>query len=363
LAAVVTARIRRSGFRGRKSVGFGESGVAAIHAGSRSIGRLRPLLARDLYENRKLVVNYDMSKPALFGNVSPLDPQLFMSGDETGDALIKGSMSGKYTSIDVATWFESIAQSIDAGLEDARQKVGVVTSQPAFRRAKEDALIQRALALFFAAKLRISVLWRIFDLTADRAAGETAIARYEVARAMWAKMAERSASIYRSDISYCSGKQSRGHWMDRIPEFDADIADLKKKLAQGKSPEEAIHPDIIKRAIEQATGSSERPKLSTKHTPGKTFSSGKPLPVSLQCEQAKRVTLYYREVNQARRWQSLELTKKGDVFDGVVPGDYTATRFPLQYYFEVETMTREATMIPALHENLSNVPYFVVRRR
>ena len=74
------------------------------------------------------------------------------------------------------------------------------------------------------------------------------------------------------------------------------------------------------------------------------------------------MVLYYRHVNQAERWQSVELARNGGSFEGEITADYTAKRYALQYYFEVKTGPAGATLFPLLAADLANVPYFVVRR-
>jgi hypothetical protein len=56
------------------------------------------------------------------------------------------------------------------------------------------------------------------------------------------------------------------------------------------------------------------------------------------------------------------LKSAGAIFSGEIPGAYTAKRFPSQYYFQIETDAREATLHPALAPDLASVPYYVVRR-
>ena len=316
---------------------------------------------------RKLIVNWEMGLPILFGNVSPFDPQLFMSGDECGTALVEERASGKYMPLEVAMWMESIAQEALENLDQARLKANRSASKPAFRRMEEDVLIQRALALFFASKLRCSVLWRIYEMTGDREAAEKAIAIYESGRDVWAKMAERAKKVYVSDISYGDGDrqgdQIRGHWIDRISEFDTDIADLKMRLKKGVEPKKTFDPASTKRAIGRAVNNPVRPKVSVEHVPSQIFHSGQALPVSLKCKEANGIKLHYRHVNQAERWQWVKLKQNGITYEGEIPAGYTAKRFPLQYYFEIETTPSKATLFPVLAEDLTNVPYFIVRRK
>jgi hypothetical protein len=307
----------------------------------------------------------DSRSPALFGNVSPFDPQLFQSPDECGDALLAGGANGKYSPLEVASWMDEIAATASREIAGARKQLGSKASAAGFRRVEEDVLIQCGLARFFAGKLRSAVLWRIHARTGNRAAGEAAIAHYSEARNAWAAMAERARNVYITNITYnTSGpRQLSGHWLDRIAEFDEDIADLRRRLETPPLPAGPVDP-AAGRALRMAIAKPVRPALAARHTPAARFRSGEALPVSLRCGPAapRRVVLHYRHVNQAERWQSMELARSGDAFQGEVPAAYTARRFALQYYFEVETGPAAATLVPALAPDLANVPYYVVRR-
>jgi hypothetical protein len=48
-----------------------------------------------------------------------------------------------------------------------------------------------------------------------------------------------------------------------------------------------------------------------------------------------------------------------DCYKARIPGTYTNSPFPLQYYFEIEDGTC-AKFYPGLEDSLSNVPYFVL---
>lgn len=299
-----------------------------------------------------------------FGKVSPFDPQLFQSPDECGDTLVAGSATGKYSPLEVAQWLEDIAAAASTHLTAARSQLASAASAPAFRRVEEDVLIQRGLALFFAGKLRSAVLWRIYAITGNHAAGDEAIARYTEGRTAWAAMAERAKGVYRSNITYGGRATLHGHWLDRIPSFDEDIADLRKRLETRTAPANKLDPAAAERALKIANAKPVRPSVSAVHTPAEWFHSGQPLAISLRVTSRtpRRMVLHYRHVNQAERWQSVELMRKGDAFQGEIPADYTARRYALQYYFEVETGPAEATLLPPLAADLANVPYYVVHR-
>lgn len=304
----------------------------------------------------------DTQSPKLFGNASPFDRQLFMSPDECGDVLVAGHTTGKYSPLEVAQWLEGYASDVLTHLNTARTQLGQAASAPEFRRVEEDVLIQRGLALFFGAKLRSAVLWRIFSTTGNRAAGNAAIVRYTEGRNTWAAMAERAKNIYLPNITYGINTLS-GHWLDRIPAFDEDIADMRKRIETNSIKLDDINPALIDKAINIANTKPKRPSVSAEHTPAERFGFASPVPVriSIRSTAPHRIVLYYRHVNQAERWQSVELTNKGDAFYGEIPANYTSTRYPLQYYFEIVTSPSEATLFPQLSTNFSNVPYYIIR--
>ncbi len=305
----------------------------------------------------------DTQSPKLFGNVSPFDPQLFQSPDECADNLIGGLATGKYSPIEVAQWLEEIAAEASKYLTIARAQLGTSSTSPEFRRVEEDVLIQRGLALFFAGKLRCAVLWRIFTITGNHLAGDAAITRYTEGRTAWAVMAERAKGVYLSNITY-GVNTLKGHWLDRIQSFDEDIADLRKRIETFTAIKNKIDPAAAESALKIANTRQVRPTVSAIHTPENRFLSGKPVMISIRIKSRtpRRVMLHYRHVNQAERWQSVELTRNNDTFQGEIPATYTSRRYALQYYFEVETGPAEATLIPPFTSNFDNVPYYIVRR-
>ena len=48
--------------------------------------------------------------------------------------------------------------------------------------------------------------------------------------------------------------------------------------------------------------------------------------------------------------------------NAVIPAAYTASPFPLQYYFELHSAT-SATLHPSFNPTLSNQPYYTVHLR
>jgi hypothetical protein len=50
-------------------------------------------------------------------------------------------------------------------------------------------------------------------------------------------------------------------------------------------------------------------------------------------------------------------------YAATIPGDYTQSPYPLQYYFELHSKSEGASLHPGLSApSLSNRPYYVVRQ-
>jgi hypothetical protein len=301
----------------------------------------------------------DSPKPHVFGTVSALDPQLFYRINDFADDLLKGERSGKYTPIEVAQWLESYAATAAASLA---QGEGQATrkDRPEYRRLTIDIAVAADLGRFFGAKFRSGVLYRIFEQTGDRAALEQALKSYRAAREAWAAAAARTKGIYMADITVGELRQLRGHWADRLADIDADVAAIAPKLDSAR-PAQAGTPAA--RAIAEALGRPQRPPVAGHHTPPSAFQPGRAFAVELTADKDyASVQLHYRRVNQAERWQGEPMRPEGRLWRASIPSEYTQSPYALQYYFELKEAPDSALLYPGFGSELSEQPYFVVRR-
>lgn len=325
----------------------------------------------ELYTNMPIVLGSERSpygdtpNPKCFGTVSPLDPQLFSTIVEHAQDLLAGRANPKYSPIEVAQWIEDFTADSNRAIIKARASSSSTTS-PEFRRIEEDVLIQNGLGAFWSGKLRSGVLYEIFQQTGDARAGKLAYEHYQKARAAWATMAERANRVYVADISYGDVPMRRGHWSDRLPAIDTDLAAMQEKL---QSPPASASPGPqVSKAIAAATGMPNRPSLPCSHVPPDSFNPGQPLELTLQLTETSAAAaptatrLYYRHVNQGERWQSEEMRGENGKYSAAIPGDYTQSPYPLEYYFGFER-SNAAWLFPAFNATLSNQPYYVLSKR
>jgi hypothetical protein len=304
----------------------------------------------------------DTPAPKVFGAVSPLDPQLFSTVEEYVGQLLSREPSGKYSPVQVARWIEDLADAATARLADAGR--GAVTrSRPEFLRAAIDIRAQIGIGRFFAAKLRSAALYAVFKACGSRRAIEEALRLYRYARAHWSAFAEETRTAYVADITFGPLRHQRGHWFDRLPAIDADIAVMERAL--GAAPPATVEPAGARAAIDQVLGRPERPTPACRHAEPASFLPGEALELTLAVREGAlptSVRLHYRHVNQAERYRMVEMRPEGGAHRATIPGDYTQSRFPLQYYFEFREGADTATLYPGFNPELTNVPYFVVRQ-
>lgn len=312
----------------------------------------------------------DTPMPKCFGTVSPLDPQMFSTVVDYAQTLLadqpEAKSDAKYSPVEVAQWIEDCVASSSAALNEARRTARSTTS-PEFRRIEEDVLIQMGLGTFFAHKLRSAVLFEIYQQTGNPESGNLALARYEQAREAWASMAARAVKVYRADVSYGQIPKRRGNWSDRLPGIDTDLAAMQAKLGSASAASQPSQSPAA--AIRVATGRPIRRSVPCRHRPPQTFQPGQPLSLSIEVSASAQgpaptaIRLYYRHVDQAERWTSQDMTNQSGRHTAVIPADYTASDYALQYYFEMESGKNEAWMYPGFNNTLSNQPYFAIYKR
>lgn len=303
----------------------------------------------------------DTPAPKVFGNVSPLDPQIFSTINEFVADELKKQSSGKYSSLEVADWLDASSEATGAHLREAEAQVSDRNS-PEFRRASIDLRIAIGIGHFFAAKFRSGVSYSIYEQSGDRTALEKALQQYQIARETWRKFAEGARDAYVSDITFGTSPHQRGNWLDRLPAIDEDIAEMQKRLVSAPG---IASTDNSTRGFKAFTARERRGEGQVDHTPASHFTPGHPLEIKIampsQSKERLQVFLYYRHVNQAERYEAAEMQATGNQFHFTIPGDYTNSKYPIQYYFERHGAGEEVRLLPGLGSRLQKQPYFVVR--
>ncbi len=296
----------------------------------------------------------DSPAPHNVSAISPLDPQLFSTIDQHAKDLVSGTKNARYSPSEVIEWLEAMVSTSTKSLAAARLSSGSRAKSPEFRQVEEDILIVNALGLYYANLFRAALFYSIYKQTGDPAAAAQSLAAYRKGRDAWANMAERADKIYSADISYGDIPVRRGHWADRLPGIDHDLAALEKYFGDKTTQQSSA------KAVRQATKASRRPTVDVKHTVPDAFGSGDDLHLTMNTPAiVTESVLWYRHVNHAERWVSAPMQKTGNSHSAFIPGSYTSSPYPLQYYFELHT-TEAATLHPPFNATFSNQPYYVI---
>lgn len=304
-----------------------------------------------------------------FAAVNAIDPGLFSSINEFAEELITGKRSGKYSPLEVARWLETLAGAADASMAQAQSKAGHSASPP-FRRLVIDALVQSAFGRFFAQKLRAGMAHALYERLGDRAALEQALNHYRAAHDTWRKIVNAIKGVYRDDLTFGREPYLRGHWADRLPAIEKDLAEMEKlwketpaSTATAVGEKRPAAAALLAAALASAATPAARPRCE--HLPPASFRRGQPVVIEMSIESGHSVTLarlHYRHVNQAEDQRIVELAAQGNRFRQTIPGEYTDSAYPLMYFFELHDRNGQAWLAPGLTAELSNQPYFVVRQ-
>ena len=314
--------------------------------------------------NEKLPHHYrDTDEPKRVGNVSALDPVLFCKAEEFADEVVRGQRSGRYSPLRVAQWLDGFATEAKRNLAAAESTVAD-RSRPEFRRLAVDVTVESGLGRFFAAELRAAVAYALWQRTHELGRLREAVAEYRAARAAWMEVVEATRGVYRDDITFGLHPCVRGHWADRLPALDADLAAMEDELKQAEAAAQGKAANLAPLAMLDG----EAPQVGCTHTPADAFRPGQPLEVQLtlaeESAQAHGITvrLHYRHVNQAESYEIAEMTRSGGVYRATIPAAYTDSPYALLYFFELSDAAGHAWLYPGFNATLNNQPYFVVQQ-
>jgi hypothetical protein len=217
--------------------------------------------------------------------------------------------------------------------------------------------MQVQLGRFFATRFRSGVLYAVYQQSQDARALTKSVEFYKQSRDIWAKLAQMATPVYVSNVSVGEHPYQHGHWADRLPAMDEDIALVEAQLAQAKP---GTSPAVTA-AISAATATPARRTAAVVHAPARAFAKGDSLDIDAKSQGASAMRLHYRHVNQAERFQIVTMEASGGGFHAAIPAAYTATEYPLQYFFEVTDASGNVSLYPGLGDTYRQQPYYIVR--
>jgi hypothetical protein len=314
-----------------------------------------------------------------FSAVSSFDPVLFATVDEYADQLTDGSTDGRYSPLDVAGWLDVLAQEAEDALARATAEVAD-PKDPEFRRVSVDVTALAQLGRFFAGKFRAALHHSLYERTGDTEHLDAAVDAYRRARQAYATVADVTTGVYRADLTFGYRLAEHGHWADRVPAVEADLAAMERLREKVRAADEASPAEPA--ANRPAPARKNGPRTRVEHTPPASFTPGQDATITVSLESGSlesgslesgsvgpgfsgRVVLHYRHLNHREAYETVTMTGTTTGTAGnlqaVIPAAYTDSAFPLVYFFTVFEPTGEAWLAPGLHPPFDGQPYHVIR--
>jgi hypothetical protein len=197
--------------------------------------------------------------------------------------------------------------------------------------------------------------YSIFRTTGDARHLESALAHYRPVRDAFAEIVDVVDGVYQEDLRFGIEHSEHGHWAHRVPDIDIDLAALETELAEATNADASASSFPVMPQRPAASGVA--------HTVSANFKRGAPLSLSLDVLAPGSVvgaTLHYRHVDQSKSFRQVPMVASGGSLVGTIDASYTATTYPLMYFFSVEHSDGGRALHPGLAADLSNQPYFVL---
>ncbi|HLT59665.1 MAG TPA: hypothetical protein VK020_00640, partial [Microlunatus sp.] len=293
----------------------------------------------------------DTDEPPCWGTVSPFDPAQFYVINQYAADLAAGKLDGRYTPVEVAEWIQGMTDAATGPLESLR---AVPDPSPQLRRTLVDLEVQHCLGRYFAAKFRAAADYAVYRETRSVASLRRAVEQHQAALAAYRDILPVVDGIYQIDLRFGPERNEHGHWADRVPALEQDVIAMENELAAALAGSESADQTA---PVEHPV----RPKQSgIGHEPPRSYTRGEDLVITVQADPGVTgVRLNYRHVNQAEQFQQVDLEPADGGFRGAIPGDYTASSYPLMYFFTVEQESG-VTVHPGFEPELANQPYHLV---
>ena len=193
-----------------------------------------------------------------------------------------------------------------------------------------DVRIAAGLGRFFANEMRASVGYALYVRMRELGRLRQAVETYRAARAAWVTIIEAATGVYRNDITFGLATHVRGHWTDRLPALDADLAAMEAEVLQAEAD---ASPDARLAASKLAPLEgldAPPPTAGCSHVPPDGFTPGQPLVVALQAARGLSACLHYRHVNHAESYAVLDMADACGAMRATIPGEYTDSPYALE---------------------------------
>ena len=310
-----------------------------------------------------------------YATAEPSDPAVFYRIDEFVTDLLAEEPSGKYTPLQLASWFNRLADNTRVAVDAARSTTADGDQTAEFDTTVLDMQMIAELADYHAEKTRAATALRFYQETDDTADLRDAYTHMRAAIESWSALVDRGEGTYHDDLVFAMGASSahEGNWADRLEgELLVDLDTLERLLGQV-----GIDPSAVSGPAERPDGQVEGRLASLSVGDVAAFPSetpevvvpdvhpvGKDLPVRLTAGplvQLEDVTLHYRHTDQLKgEFESSDMETVGTEYRGTVPGDYLTGEWDLLVYITATDENGNGVVAPGVFHAEEPAPYLEV---
>jgi hypothetical protein len=294
-----------------------------------------------------------MDLPTRFGNAPTFDPVLFANAREYAEALLGGNVLEKYSPLDVADWLDEMAAGCNASADIASSAVRWDSAET--QRIVADVRILGAIGAYFAERFRAACWAEMFIATKATSMIGPLVKHATKAVEHWRQASNVSKGLYHDDITYGPQSWLRGSWHSRLPEMEAELLDLVALRGYGGTESVPANDEAVA-AAKAINAHKVLHRQVGELVYSDEFTAGEPLCVRHKGQADAIVTLHYRHVNQAERWETVTMERSGDSYLGEIPSAYTGTKYHLQFFVSYSSGGK-TKIIPGLAADLANEPY------
>ena len=215
-----------------------------------------------------------------------------------------------------------------------------------------DFMMLAQMARYHSSKTQAALYLSMYNAKGDAAYAQSSLNIMAQAKEYWQKLCDLGA-VYTDDLCFQLGTSQhnclRGHWRDRMPEIERDIAQLEK-LCAGASE--------VKETLFEAKKTPKNAK--TKLTYPKTCKAGQKVVVKLETEEDINgtVTLHYRHQNLLEgAFKETAMQKDGAVYIAEIPEEYVTQEFDLLVFASISGGEGITEIVPGFWNADEAIPY------
>jgi len=312
-----------------------------------------------------------------YASAEPSDPAMFDRIDEFVEGYLDGEHPSTYTPIQVARWYDHLAETARAAIEDAETALAeesggevAVEETAEFRGTALDVRMLADLAEYHAEKTRAATALACYEADGDLTDLRDAYAYMRSAVDSWTALADRGGEAYHDDMLFAMGPPSadEGTWADRIDvEMDPDLEKLAT-LLDDEGAEPPSEPTGEGRVAELSTGETATLPTTTgevvvpiEHAAGESLDVVfEPGPLSGLAD----VTLHYRHTNQLEgAFETVPMESTDSGYHATVPDEYVTPEWDLLVYVTAVDQSGNGVVAPGLFHPSAEAPYHTVTIR